>query len=786
MGEAHPAVQDVVVLSDDEEETGEPGMRGDAAEAENAEEGLQARQRQEQQQKQQRRGNKRQRGALVEMTNISQAPEAETVPEDVAGWVDSTSKPLKAPKNNDSSSVAARRRDTPRDGPQPSSFAGAVPGDLHTGSAETRNARGTEAKEPEGQATATRPCTASGQQQLPGSAHGSCVTDPPHAKAQWALGSVGDAGRRDSRGSKRGAGEGVAAALGFGDAGAVHVASNASSRKVSRESPGNLGVAWSGSCEAACVATCLILDLLGYRNEDPSTEEAFTVPLSVDFSRVTSAVASASSLVVFLQAREGPEVPSAGGGPDDSGMEGAEGAGIMTTLKPSAPPAHSGPEAVAMGTDGEGLLGARGTGMDLSLGLGRGARTGDEWEGGEEEEVEGEGEAVDEWEEGGEEEGEREEGGEDEEEHDHMDTRTRAESQGITAARTTATAATTAPPSADPQSASASVAATATSRAASRAASGASRRHSTGTVIPSPASEAPHTALAPASDTQALRSRSLRRLRSSDPAVHRRQQSGGQGARSGQGGQRHPGAAHNQVPAGHRGQRQASAPVPVPTAAGAQRHSRVPGAASAASGPHTGTPIPVCTATGRAISNTRDAPDAGRGNAGGGAGGGGGSTEEPEGAGSRGKGLRRGPLQLGVISIDSFSSDPQACTTYAVDIYKHLRLAEVSDQSKLLSCSSVPFSHRSPCSPASSNSASAGLLFRKSVKGGRAPSQLCACWLVVLVLQLRRRPSPSCLNDQQQEITPAMRAILVDWLVEVSTTLSGTVTQYQYDMMTVT
>ena len=45
----------------------------------------------------------------------------------------------------------------------------------------------------------------------------------------------------------------------------------------------------------------------------------------------------------------------------------------------------------------------------------------------------------------------------------------------------------------------------------------------------------------------------------------------------------------------------------------------------------------------------------------------------------------------------------------------------------------------------------------------------CLFHLLLFLIQLRRRPNPSCLNDHQQEITPAMRAILVDWLVEVST-----------------
>ncbi|CAJ2661296.1 unnamed protein product [Trifolium pratense] len=62
-----------------------------------------------------------------------------------------------------------------------------------------------------------------------------------------------------------------------------------------------------------------------------------------------------------------------------------------------------------------------------------------------------------------------------------------------------------------------------------------------------------------------------------------------------------------------------------------------------------------------------------------------------------------------VADIDADFEDPQLCSLYAADIYDHYRVAELS-----------------------------------------------------------RRPYPSLMETVQQDITPSMRAILVDWLVEVS------------------
>ncbi|KAK2425355.1 cyclin a2-1 [Trifolium repens] len=62
-----------------------------------------------------------------------------------------------------------------------------------------------------------------------------------------------------------------------------------------------------------------------------------------------------------------------------------------------------------------------------------------------------------------------------------------------------------------------------------------------------------------------------------------------------------------------------------------------------------------------------------------------------------------------VVDIDADFEDPQLCSLYAADIYDHFRVAELS-----------------------------------------------------------RRPCPNFMETVQQDITPSMRAILVDWLVEVS------------------
>ncbi|KAI4376934.1 hypothetical protein MLD38_014636 [Melastoma candidum] len=71
-----------------------------------------------------------------------------------------------------------------------------------------------------------------------------------------------------------------------------------------------------------------------------------------------------------------------------------------------------------------------------------------------------------------------------------------------------------------------------------------------------------------------------------------------------------------------------------------------------------------------------------------------------------GEGLPKGPT---IVDIDSWMNDPQACTLYAPDIYTNIRTKE-----------------------------------------------------------LERRPSTDYMEKLQGDITPSMRGILVDWLVEVS------------------
>ena len=63
---------------------------------------------------------------------------------------------------------------------------------------------------------------------------------------------------------------------------------------------------------------------------------------------------------------------------------------------------------------------------------------------------------------------------------------------------------------------------------------------------------------------------------------------------------------------------------------------------------------------------------------------------------------------LSFQDIDNDHSDPQMCSTYASDIYVHLRMAEI-----------------------------------------------------------KRRPTVTFMDTMQQDINPTMRGILIDWLVEV-------------------
>lgn len=63
---------------------------------------------------------------------------------------------------------------------------------------------------------------------------------------------------------------------------------------------------------------------------------------------------------------------------------------------------------------------------------------------------------------------------------------------------------------------------------------------------------------------------------------------------------------------------------------------------------------------------------------------------------------------LSFQDIDNDHSDPQMCSTYASDIYVHLRMAEI-----------------------------------------------------------KRRPMANFMDSMQQDINPTMRGILIDWLVEV-------------------
>ena len=84
------------------------------------------------------------------------------------------------------------------------------------------------------------------------------------------------------------------------------------------------------------------------------------------------------------------------------------------------------------------------------------------------------------------------------------------------------------------------------------------------------------------------------------------------------------------------------------------------------------------------------------------------------------------------------SKDPQMCSTYAADIYFHLRTAEVSVDLILLRSS-------------------------KSVK-----SMVSNVYQSLPNFQLKRRPATNFMETLQQDINTSMRSILMDWLVEVT------------------
>ena len=90
---------------------------------------------------------------------------------------------------------------------------------------------------------------------------------------------------------------------------------------------------------------------------------------------------------------------------------------------------------------------------------------------------------------------------------------------------------------------------------------------------------------------------------------------------------------------------------------------------------------------------------------------------------------------LGVLDIDYGGDDPQLCRQYADDIHKYLRSMEVS--------------------PTDLNSWIRFIVFH------------CIA-LILLKAESKRRPLPDFIEVVQKDVTPNMRSILVDWLVEVA------------------
>ncbi|MFQ6638316.1 hypothetical protein Gotur_014521 [Gossypium turneri] len=102
-----------------------------------------------------------------------------------------------------------------------------------------------------------------------------------------------------------------------------------------------------------------------------------------------------------------------------------------------------------------------------------------------------------------------------------------------------------------------------------------------------------------------------------------------------------------------------------------------------------------------------------------------------------------------VVDIDSNLKDPQACGLYAPDIYNNMRVTEVGG---------AIFIHLMP-NVIVMLSGNSTLVSCKIVD---------AYFLRLYSLQLNQRPSTNYMEQLQRDITPSMRGILVDWLVEVS------------------
>jgi hypothetical protein len=102
------------------------------------------------------------------------------------------------------------------------------------------------------------------------------------------------------------------------------------------------------------------------------------------------------------------------------------------------------------------------------------------------------------------------------------------------------------------------------------------------------------------------------------------------------------------------------------------------------------------------------------------------------------------------IDVDKRNSDdPQACSAYAQTIFAHLREAEVSHRSPpSFSCTAYSLADRPP--------------LQQPTQPPRRPSCPHA------FPQISKRVNSRYIDQVQREVNAKMRAILVDWLVEVS------------------
>lgn len=107
-----------------------------------------------------------------------------------------------------------------------------------------------------------------------------------------------------------------------------------------------------------------------------------------------------------------------------------------------------------------------------------------------------------------------------------------------------------------------------------------------------------------------------------------------------------------------------------------------------------------------------------------------------------------------VVDIDRNLMDPQCCGTIAYDIYKNLRVSEV--QHTLLDnieCAVFSYFVNVLCLPKQSTLSILNILFNGLFN--------------LFGFQANKSPSTDFMEMIQKEINASMRAVLIDWLVEV-------------------